>query len=109
MPDLTQPDWPLRFDTLPDGSVQFAETPQDGDQDIKARAAVAISIPRGRLVYEPALGITQLPFQTRAVDTARLAAEIQQTDPTLEVQADEAMDMFDHTHRIIGVRVDRGA
>lgn len=105
MSDLTQADWPLHFTTLPDGTVQLAETVQDSDQDRKARAAVAISIPRGHFLYEPALGITPLPFQTGRVDTTRLAAEIQQTDPGLEVNAEEALDMLDHTHRIISVHV----
>jgi hypothetical protein len=103
--DLEQPDWPLRFTTLPDGSVQLADTAQDSDEDLKARAAVACSIRRGSLVYEPTVGITPLPFQTRGVDTARLASEIQQTDPGLEVSATEAMDALDHTHRYVHTAV----
>ena len=43
--------------------------------DRNARAAIACNIRRGSMVYEPTVGITPLPFQTRGVDTARLASE----------------------------------
>jgi hypothetical protein len=102
---LLQPDWPLRFTTLPDGSVQLTDTDQDSDEDRKARAAIVCSIRRGSMVYEPTVGITPLPFQTRGVDTARLASEIQQSDPGLEITATEAMDALDHTHRYVHTAV----
>lgn len=106
MPDLTQPDWPLAFETLPDGTVQLAETPQDGPQDRRARAAVVVCTPKGHRFDEPSFGITPLPFQTGAIDTGRLAAEINQSDPGIDAQATEVMDMLDHTHRIVTIAVD---
>lgn len=106
--DLTQPDWPLAFEELPDGSVQLAEVAQDSDADRRARAAVVMCTPRGHRDDEPQFGTTSVLFKPGRVDTDRLAAEINQSDPGLDVQATEAMDMYDNTHRIITVTVGGG-
>jgi hypothetical protein len=93
--------------TIPsfDTAQVWTDTDLDSVEDRKARAAIVCSIRRGSMVYEPTVGITPLPFQTRGVDTARLASEIQQSDPGLEITATEAMDALDHTHRYVHTAV----
>lgn len=103
--DLTQPDWPLRWEQLPDGTVQFAEVPQDSDQDRLARAAVVYSTPKGHRPDEPQFGVTSPLFHPGQVDVQRLAAEINSSDPGLEVDATEVIDMRDTSHRILTVYV----
>lgn len=105
MDNLTQPGWPLAFEQRPDGTVQLAEVAQDSDADRVARAAVVMCTPRGHRDDEPQFGTTSPLFQPGRVDTDRLAAEINQSDPGLDVQATEAIDMFDKSHRIIAVTV----
>lgn len=103
MDNLMQPGWPLAFVQLPDGTVQLGEVSQDSDADRLARAAVVMSTPRGHRDDEPQFGTSSPLFQPGRVDTDRLAAEINQSDPGLDVQATEAIDMFDQSHRIITV------
>lgn len=105
MDNLTQPDWPFAFEQIPDGTIRLAEVPQDSDADRLARGAVVMCTPRGHRDDEPQFGVTSPLFKPGRVDTERLTAEINQSDPGLDVQASEAIDMFDQSHRIITVTV----
>lgn len=107
--DPRQPDWPLRFTTLPDGTVQLADVSQGSDQDRRARAAVVVCVPRDHRDDEPEFGITPLRWQQGDVDSARLASELNQSDPALDVTADEAYELADATRRTIVADVGQAA
>jgi hypothetical protein len=107
--DPTQPDWPLRYETLPDGIVQLAEVEQGSDADRRARAAVICCVPREHRDDDPAFGITPLQWQHGNVNTSRLAAEINSSDGALDVTADEAFEIADATRRTITVDVGQDA
>jgi hypothetical protein len=107
MADSSEPAWPLRFITLPDGSVHLAEVAQGSPQAREGAAAVVICTPRGYRDDDPTFGITPLTFQQGRIDTSRLAGELAQSDPSLsDIDVTEALDLLHVTERT--VRVDVG-
>jgi hypothetical protein len=101
------PDWPLQFVMRADGTVTFAEVAQDTDDERKASAAVIASTPRGSHLGDAAFGVTSPLFEHAPLDADRLAAEIAQSDPRLDVTAKETADMANAARRILTVAVGR--
>lgn len=90
--------WPLRFATRPDGTVGFALVEQDTTSEHNASAALIASVPRGAREDDPTFGVSPLIFDSSPLDTDRLAAEIQQSDPRLDIDATEVLDLLAPTH-----------
>jgi hypothetical protein len=107
---LPQPDWPLRFQTMPDGSVQLADVEQSSAQDRMASAAIVTCTPKGHRDDAPNFGVTPLPFQAGLINVERLASEIAQSDPRLEdLSASEITEITDATSRTVKIDVGTGA
>ncbi len=102
-PELPHPAWPLRFERRPDGTVGLAAVEQDTDVDRESRTAVVLCTPRGHRDDDPSFGVTPLEFQQGPVDLDRLAAEVNQADPGLNVSAREVADLAEATVRQIDV------
>lgn len=105
MPDRPQFAWPFAFVTQPDGSMTVGEVEQGTPAERVASAAVVISTRRRQRMDDPSFGITPLTFQQGAIDTHRLTAEIEQSDPRLDLDADELLDLADATSRVITTNV----
>lgn len=98
--------WPLRFDQQPDGTVGFAVVQQGTNQELQASAAVIVSTPRKHRDDDPTFGVTPLPFQQGGIDTDRLAAEIQQSDPRLSVEAEDVVQLISPWLSVVHAQVD---
>lgn len=105
MADLPQPAWPLQFVTNPDGTVSFAEVEQATGPDRQARAAIVLCTPKGWRDDDPSFGVSDLRFQQGAIDTHRLAAELNASDPAIQATADEVIDLLAPTLRVVRVNV----
>lgn len=105
MTDYPHPNWPLAFETRPDGTVTYASVEQDTDAERKASAAVIAATPRGSHLGDPTFGVTTTLFETVPLDTDRLAREIQQSDPRLDLTVTETADMVNAARRTLTVRV----
>lgn len=98
---IMHPAWPLRFITRPDGTVTYAEVEQDTDDERKASAAVIAATPRGAHLGDPNFGVTSPLFETAPLDVERLAREIAQSDPRLQLTVNETVDMLNAARRIL--------
>lgn len=103
--DLPHFGWPIRLVTNPDGTSGFAVVEQDTTPDLLASAAVIACTPRGHRDDDPSFGVTQLVFTQGPVDTGRLAAELQEADPRLDVTADETTQLTNAMVRNLTVNV----
>lgn len=103
--DYRHPAWPLSFETRPDGSVTYATVLQDTDDERKASAATIAATPRGSHLGDPTFGVTSPLFETAPLDTDRLAREIQQSDPRLDLTVTDTADMVNAARRTLTVRV----
>lgn len=107
MPELPHPAWPLAFATRPDGTVGFATVEQGTDEDRMASAAVIACTPRGHRDDDPTFGVTSPVFAQGPVDADRLAAEIAQSDPRLDLTVGEVLDLANATRRTVRLSVSR--
>src|SRR3954452_20239687 len=105
---IWHPGWPLRFVTRPDGTVTYAEVEQDTDAERKATAAVIAATPRGSHLGDPTFGVTTPLFEPR-VDIERMAREIQQSDPRLDLTVTETTDIYNAARRTVNVGVGAAA
>lgn len=105
MPELPHPDWPLRFQTRADGSVAFAEVEQGTVAELEASAAVIAATPRGSHLGDPLFGVTTPLFEPVPVDAQRLARELAQSDPRLDLTARETADLLNATARTVRIAV----
>jgi hypothetical protein len=102
-PELPHYDFPMRFVTDADGLVRFATVEQNTPDERQASAALIVSTPRGARMDDPVFGVTEVQWTLGAVDTARLAAEIEQSDPRLELETGEMVDLVEARVRNITV------
>lgn len=109
MPDLPHFAWPMRFVTLPDGTVTYATVEQDTEPDLQASAAIIACTPRGWRDDDPTFGVTSPVFSQGPLDTDRLAAEIAQADDRLDIDAEEVLDLADAMNRQVVASVGRSA
>lgn len=107
MIELPHPAWPLQFVTHADGAVTYADIEQDTDAERKATAAVIASTPRGSHLGDPTFGVTTPLFEQVPLDVDRMAREIQQSDPRLELTVAETADLVNAAKRILTVAVGR--
>lgn len=107
MADFPHPAWPLQFVTLADGTVTYASVEQDSDEERKASAAVIAATPRGSHLGDPTFGVTTPLFEPVPLDTERLAREIAQSDPRLDVTVTETADTINAARRKLTAAVGR--
>jgi hypothetical protein len=103
--DLDHPAWPLRFETRPNGTVTFAAVAQDTDAERKANAAVIAATPRGAHLGDPAFGVTTPLFEAVPLDVERLAREIAQSDPRLDLTVTDTIDLLNAAARTLTVAI----
>lgn len=99
MAELPHFAWPMRFTTLPDGSVTYAAVEQDTEPDLLASAAIVACTPKGWRDDDPEFGVTRPVFDQGPIDTSRLAAELAAADDRLDVDVAEVIDLADAMNR----------
>lgn len=102
MADLPHYSWPLRF-----AAAGFAVCDQDSDEDLRSRAAVVASTPRGWRHDDPSFGVSDPTFTQGAIDADRIASEIAQSDQGLDLTAEEIIDLRDAMNRTVTVTATR--
>lgn len=105
MPEYAHFGWPLRFETRADGSAGYAMVEQDTAQDLECSAAVIMCTPRGHRDDDPAFGVTTPLFQQGTIDVERLAGEITQADPRLDLDVEETINVAAATERTLTMHV----
>jgi hypothetical protein len=105
MTELPAPSWPLQFVTNADGTVTYGDLEQDTDAERKASAATIAATPRGAHLGDETFGVTTPLFETVPLDTERLAREIAQSDPRLDLTVTETADLLTAARRTLTVRV----
>lgn len=96
MAELSHFAWPFQLG---------ADLEQDTPQELSASAAVILCTPRGERDDDPHFGVTAPVFDTQPIDTVRLARELAQSDPRLDPDVSEVLDLADATRAAIRVGV----
>jgi hypothetical protein len=81
---------------------------QDTIAERQQSAAVAVCTPKGAWVDNPDFGTTVPLFESRPLDTHRLAQDLAQSDPRLAPTVDEVLALADATRAVLRADV-RGA
>lgn len=96
MADLPHLAWPFQF-----GNV----VEQDTVEELMASAAVIACTPIGFRADDPSFGITSPMFDTRPLDSERLAKEFAQSDPRLSPDIIEVSDIVENIEAVLRVDV----